>query len=340
MNIKLIFKKKKIIKNSLKILNDLRYPTGVMAASFDSTTGYDKSWIRDNIYEAIGLEVSGRQQDVEETYHALLDVMKKKKWKILRAINHKPQFKEDYIHARFDPHTFEEFPQEWGNMQNDSIGALLFKIGDLQDKKYNIIRDYSDIRILKLIVKYLQSVRYWEDEDNGVWEHMEEVHSSSIGACVAGLQKISNYIPVDQGLILLGQDALNKLLPRESETRKVCLSQLSLIYPFGVLTPHQRDTILFNVEKYLTRPHGMIRFFGDNYYNNGYEAEWPLGFAWLAIIYKQLGNKKRHNHFINKLLTVMNKDCAIPELFYGFTPYHNKNIPLGWSQSLMLSALH
>src|SRR3990167_1531391 len=122
-----------------------------------------------------------------------------------------------YIHARYDPITMEEILENWGNKQNDAIGALLFKIGDLEEKGIKIIRNQNDLRILQKLVYYLQSVEYWHDKDNGMWEENEEVHASSIGACAAGLKKISKIVNVSKDLIKKGKEALNRLLTRESE---------------------------------------------------------------------------------------------------------------------------
>src|SRR3989338_3943227 len=116
----------------------------------------------------------------------------------------------------------EEIPGEWGNKQNDAIGAVLFKIGELESKGVRIIRNISDTRILQKLVRYLEAIEYWHDKDNGMWEENEEVHASSVGACVAGLKEIRKVdgVEVPEWLIRKGEETLNKLLPRESETKE------------------------------------------------------------------------------------------------------------------------
>ena len=152
----------------------------------------------------------------------------------------------------------EEIWEQWGNKQNDAIGALLFKIGDLEGKGIRIIRNGNDLRILQKLANYLQSIEYWNDKDNGMWEENEEVHASSIGACVAGLKKISKIIDVPQDLIKNGENALNNLLPHESETKEVDMALLSLIYPYNIATKEQRDIILKNVEQKLVKEKGVV----------------------------------------------------------------------------------
>ncbi len=178
----------------------MQNPSGLFSASALSvSTGYNKAWVRDCIYETLGFEAVKSWGEVIKTFQALLDVLKKHESKIDFAIKEKPKFAYQYIHARYHPETFNEFFDEWGNKQNDAIGALLFKISQLELKGIKILRNESDTRILKKLVKYLESIEYWHDKDNGMWEENEEVHASSVGACVAGLKMASKLVDVDRG---------------------------------------------------------------------------------------------------------------------------------------------
>ncbi|MEK6809022.1 MAG: glycoside hydrolase family 15 protein, partial [Nanoarchaeota archaeon] len=260
-----------MIQKSIQIIKELQYPTGLFAASSKSVrTGYNRAWIRDNIYTALGLEAINDYRALKKTFRALLDILLKHEYKIDWAIKKKPKHRYQYIHARYDPITMEEIWEEWGNKQNDAIGALLFKIGDLESRGIRIIRDEDDINILQKLVLYLQSIEYWHDKDNGVWEENEEVHSSSVGACIAGLKKISKIVVVPSELIKKGEKTLKLLLPKESVTKSVDMSLLSLIYPYNILSKEQRDSILMNVQSKLLRENGVIRYIGDKYYNNGF----------------------------------------------------------------------
>ena len=121
-----------MITNSIKILRGLQNPSGLFSASsLNVTTGYNKAWIRDCVYESLGFEAVKSWGDVIKTYQALLDVLKKHEAKIDCAIQTKPTEAYQYIHARYHPETFDEFFEEWGNKQNDAVGALLFKISSL-----------------------------------------------------------------------------------------------------------------------------------------------------------------------------------------------------------------
>jgi phosphorylase kinase alpha/beta subunit len=337
-----------MLQQHLRILKDLQYQSGLFAASRKNvSTGYDKAWLRDNFYECLAFAVIGDWNTVEKTYETILNIFLKHEYKIDHAIEKKPEQKHEYIHARFHPETFEEFWEEWGNKQNDSIGAILFMIGELEHHHQRTILKTGDhFRIINKLVKYLEAIHYWCDEDNGMWEENEEVHASSVGACLAGLKSISRLrgIDVPQQSIDKGQESLDKLLPRESKTKYVDLALLSLIYPYHVVNDRQEETILKNVEYLLLKKRGVIRYKNDHYYNknpDGYseEAEWTFGLSWLAIIYEHKENKEKATTFLKRLMPLVTSE-GIPELYFSNSPTHNDNNPLGWSESLFIVALH
>lgn len=339
---------KELITQHLEILKDLQYETGVFAASSKQVgTGYNKSWLRDNFYECMAFEVMQDWKTVEKTYDAIIKIFLKHEDKIDWAIKNKPVHSYQYIHARYNPDSFDEFWEEWGNKQNDAVGCILFQVGRLEKHKKRAILESEDhLRIVQKLVDYLKSVEYWHDRDSGMWEEDEEVHASSVGACLAGLKEMSSVpgITVDPELITKGQEALDSLLPRESDRKFTDLALLSLIFPYNVVDAQQRDQILENIEYHLLRDKGVIRYKGDRYYNknpDGYseEAEWTFGLAWLAIIYEKLGNYRKAREFLDKLIAI-DTPAGMPELYFSNSPEYNDNTPLGWSESLFIVALY
>jgi len=336
-----------LIDKHLKILESLQYDSGLFAASNkDVSTGYDKSWLRDNFYETIAFEIIGDWDTVEKTYQAILQIFLKHEQKIDWAIENKPAHTYQYIHARFHPETFEEFWEEWGNKQNDAIGCILFRIGELEHHHQRIILKGDDeIRIVNKLVKYLENIEYWHDNDSGMWEEWEELHASSVGACVAGLKSVNRLekINVPDELIKKGEEALDALLPRESKDKFVDLSLLSLIWPYNVVSEEKKNLILENVEYHLLRDRGVIRYKGDKYYNknpDGFseEAEWTFGLAWLAIIYENMNNFDKSQELLKDLIATDTPD-GLPELYFSNSLQYNENTPLGWSESLFIVAL-
>lgn len=338
-----------LIAQHMRILKGLEYSSGLFAASSKQVdTGYDKSWLRDNFYECLAFEQLGDWQTVAKTYEAILKIFLKHEGKIDRAIENKPQNAIDYIHARFNPETFDEYFEDWGNKQNDAIGAILFKIGELEGQHQLGLLGNDDYRhVVQKLVHYLHSIQYWLEPDNGMWENDEELHASSVGACVAGLKclKANTNIDVPDHLIDAGEKSLHALLPRESSRRFVDLALLSLIYPYDVVTPEERDEILRHVEYHLVKKHGVIRYRNDYYYNKNEdkyseEAEWTFGFAWLAIIFGRLGRSAKADFYLQKALSILDENGNMPELYYSDTDEHNENSPLGWAESLLVTALY
>ncbi len=313
-------------------MNAICYPTGLYPAAPVQKTGYHRVWIRDNIYTLLGIEAKGHYTVSVKTIHAILDILKKHEYKIDWMIKQPTKEAYRYIHPRYETNG-KEVEGNWGNKQNDAIGALLWKIGDL-DKKGKFKFRPADKEIVQKLVYYLEAIQYWHDTDNGMWENNEEVHASSIGACLAGLLAVDHIVKVPLHLIAHGEHALRKMLPRESITKHVDLALLSLIWPYKIATPKERDEILKNVEAELVREKGVIRYFEDDYYNNGKEAEWTLGFPWLAIIYKQLGKTNKYKFYLNKAKNAMTEK-GMPELYYGETNEYNENTPLAWAESLV-----
>lgn len=340
---------RQLVEQHLRILKKLQYRSGLFAASKKRVqTGYDKAWLRDNFYECLAFEKIGDWETVRKTYRAILNIFLKHEYKIDHAIMKKPEHKYQYIHPRYHPETFDEFWEEWGNKQNDAIGAILFKTGMLEHERgIKILENEDDRRIVQKLVYYLKSIEYWHDPDSGMWEEDEEIHASSVGACVAGLKMVERYaeITVPYGLIERGEEYLRKILPRESKKKFVDLALLSLIYPYKVVTRKERDEILENVEYHLLRKRGVIRYKNDYYYNknpDGYseEAEWTMGFSWLAIIYEKIGDEKKAKEFIRLAKDTINARGEIPELYFSNSSKYNENAPLGWSESMFIVALY
>jgi phosphorylase kinase alpha/beta subunit len=77
---------------------------------------------------------------------------------------------------------------------------------------------------------------------------------------------------------------------------------------------------------------------GDKYYNKEGEAQWTMGLAWLAIIYKHLNKPHKHALYMRKTVEAMNEQGELPELYFANSEMHNENSPLAWAQSLYLVA--
>ncbi len=336
------------IKWHLDQVRKLRAPTGLFTASAsDVKTGYNKAWLRDIYFMTLGFKYTGEMDVVKETAKALLQILAKHKDKITWAATNKPPYETwQYIHARYNPETFDEYWEEWGNKQNDAVGEVLYLIADCETSGNNVVETDEEKELVQMLVNYLNNIEYWNDEDSGIWEENQEVRASSIGSVVCALNCASKlpYITIPEGMIEKGAQALRTLLPRETSNRFCDLALLTLIFPFEVTTKEETEQILSNVEYFLTRDMGVIRYRNDRYYNknkDGYseEAEWSMGLAWLSIIYARMGNLEKAEHYLERAGKTVNKDGLIPELWYSHTDKANDNTPLGWAESMYVVAL-
>jgi len=335
------------IEHHLNEVRKLEKTPGIYTASaHDVSTGYDKAWLRDIYFMTLGFLESGDIAQVQKSARALLDVFKKHEEKINWAIENKPHETWQYIHARFNPETFEEFWEEWGNKQHDAVGEVLNLIVDLELRGAGVVANDDDKRVTQKIIDYLIRLEYWHDADNGIWEENLEVHASSVGSVVAALKKAEqvSWLDVPVYAIEEGESALRKLLPRESTTKFADLALLSLVYPFHVTTDEETEAILRNIEYHLTKDRGVIRYKFDRYYNaneDGYseEAEWCFGLSWLAIIYAERGMRDRAEFYLERAQGVVTEKGHVPELYLSHTNQPNPNTPLGWAESMYVVAL-
>ncbi len=331
----------------LEQVRRLQKPSGVFTASAHTVaTGYDKAWLRDIYFMTLGFLETGELDVVQKAAKALLILFVKHQDKIDWAIEHKPHETWQRIHARFHPETFEEYWEEWGNSQNDAVGEVLNILVELELQGAGVIETEDERAMVQKIIDYLVALEYWDDPDNGIWEENMEVHASSVGSCVAALEKAKqlSWLNVPEEAIEFGQQALRKLLPRESLSKFADLALLSLIYPFAVTTESETVEILRNVEYHLTREKGVIRYKLDRYYNqneDGYseEAEWCFGLSWLAIIYAERGEKEKAFYYLRRAKATVTPAGQIPELYYSHTDIPNDNTPLGWAESMYVVAL-
>jgi phosphorylase kinase alpha/beta subunit len=339
------------------ILDKLRLPNNMYVAALSED--YNFTWIRDSFYE-VYCYIDKPCDRYETTFHAILDILLKYEYKIDYHIKVKPQYKHEYIHPRYTVDTLEEVNQEWGNMQNDICGSILFGIGEGIKKGKKILRDEKDREIIQKLVWYLNTLEYHKDLDNSVWEEQEDIHASSIGACVAGLLSISDVVYVPAEMIANGYKVLYELFPKETPTRNTDLALLTLVYPYNIFPKPMAQKIIENVEKELLREKAVIRYRYDSYYStlekefgrhhppeffDQTEPEWSFGLSYLALAHMTIGNFKKGKEYIDRTEKLVLENGYIPELYFAGDykdedgNNYNKNNPLGWAISMHIQAI-
>ncbi len=334
----------------------------------DGTGRYNIFWLRDIMYATYANEYLGNMSQMIKSYELVMTIMMKYRHKIVSAIRKKP--KGYALHARYHPNTLEELTPHWGHHQLDIFGLFLYKTGDLIKKGHNVVYTTEQRELIKDVIQYVFNLRWETVPDFGMWEEGPELHSSSIGAVLAGLTMwfdgdyykykyshptdLSKIVPVSERFFDHVNDALYKILPRESASRECDLAQLSLIWPYNIVDDKMKLSLLEDVEKRLLRDKGVIRYESDKYFNpsqnnpKGTEAQWPLGIAWLSIVHNKLAAWNPHDlrgairhlkaskEYLLKIDELM-VDGAIPELYSGGKP--NANCPLAWAHSFHMIAI-
>lgn len=325
-----------LISKLLYELEKLRMPSNAFIAA--PSKDYSDCWLRDHLYCTLCYYYLRDIPKLKKAFDIVFDILHKHLWKIDKAISITPTESYQYIHAKVDANTFNEVTKKWGHHQLDVIGLLFYLSAFFEFKGIKIIRK-RDIKLIQLLVFYLLSVRYWERPDRGMWEEGLNLHSSSIGAVVSGLCYIRKHVIVPKSMIKSGRKALNNILPNESPDQEVNMSQLSLIWPYSIVSEKISDIIIARIKNNLVQEHGLNRYLDDNYYRseNGVSGEWPLGFLWLSISEFQRGNIKEAEKWLFKGIDqIIYKDC-IPELYHNGSP--NINSPLAWAHSFAIIAL-
>lgn len=337
------------VHQSYRILDNLRLPHGLYLASLSND--YHYVWLRDSFYMSLPY-LEGNNGIYEMTYHRILDLFKEYEWKLDIHNRQRPREQWEYIHARYSAQDVRELDTPWGHAQHDAIGAILWGIGMGEKKGKKMIRDSKDHEIVQKLVGYLGCAEYWNDADNGMWEEWREVHSSSAGACIAGLQAVRDLVFVPGEWITYGYQTLSSLFPNESTSRPYDLAQMSLIFPYRVLFGEDAKTVVEQIEDHLLQNRGVIRYKGDSYYSTkehegryhelafyyGTEAEWTFGLPWLALCHLELGNIEKAKNYIHQTESVMLPDGSLPELYFANSSTYNSNTPLGWGSALYILA--
>jgi GH15 family glucan-1,4-alpha-glucosidase len=321
-----------------KSLERLRNKNGVFIAAPSSE--YEACWIRDQLYSTLCYFYLGEIQKFREGVQVVFKTLHKHREKIEHVICDTPTEGYQYIHAKYDAQELNEITHDWGHHQLDAIGLFMYIVGFAKRNGIEICRSPRDKELIQLLVQYLTSVRYWEFPDHGMWEEGIDLHSSSIGAVVAGLTLIKEekIAVVPESLIVRGHKTLHWLLPNESPHREVDMALLTLLWPYNVISPDIRDEILQKIESTLVQSHGLNRYLGDNYYrsHNGISAEWTMGFFWLSIIYSKKGDKEKAQEWFHRGCAQITLDGHIPELYQNGLP--NDNTPLAWAHSMAIIA--
>ncbi|MFP4118715.1 MAG: adenylate/guanylate cyclase domain-containing protein [Candidatus Woesearchaeota archaeon] len=304
---------------------------------------YDKNWLRDILYRHDASRVLGDWKTIEKTVNRILKNFLNNEYKIdsLLEDDNTPHMQSIvYYHKKSQD---DHFWDHWNHKQHDSVGILLYLIAQLEDyKKTYIQKEIDHIRIVNKLVKYLQKMKYWDGVPDEYWEENEELHASSVGACVAGLEAISRLpkIKIPIGLIEKGRNTISKQVAVELKRKTFDASMLTLLEPESLVSKTQEKAILERAEKVIDSEMTGITYKNDFYMfdNMEHQRDVKMDFlgSWLALIYEKRGKHEKRKRILNKILSKYDEKTA-PESFFVNSKELSKEKRLSWAEALFLS---
>lgn len=392
------------------IILDRQHPiTGLFPASTSISNhgDYTDAWVRDNVYTIVcvwalgmALKRSGETVKSDQMEQSTIKLMRGLLQSMMRQADKVEVFKNtlnptDALHAKYDTETGLPVVADdaWGHLQIDATSLYLLMLAQMTASGLRIITTIDEVDFVQNLVYYISTA--YRTPDFGIWERgnkinngKTEINASSVGMAKAALQALDGFnlfgehgseravIHVVPDAISLARTTLASLLPRESLSKEVDASVLSIIgFPaFAVsrqsLVTKTRDEILAK----LSGNYGCKRFIWDGhqtvledvsrlYYEHSelanfehIESEWPLFFAYLyihALFDGNAGTAKHYREKLESLMVEVDGMGLLPELYYlpsesiaaekkqphSQTRLPNDNLPLVWAQSLYLTGL-
>ena len=264
-------------------------------------SGYHNAWVRDNVLVANSFRLRGELTPAVACVQGLSQFFAKERPRFLEVIQDSTHKLKNNVqrrpHIRFAAQALAELPERWPHAQNDALGlALWFRFVLANSGALPLTA--ADWEIYELFPRYFAAIEYWQDRDSGAWEEGRAVRNSSVGAVVAGLEEMQEYLrspdrqkkgedvsaPLDMlakldQLIAKGHARLEATLPFEAPPERLADSALlSLIHPLRVVRePAAQDAILSLVQARLQGEMGIKRYAGDSYFCQDYDQWFAPG---------------------------------------------------------------
>ncbi len=321
-----------LISKSIDIIKNNQSETGAYVASpnFDS---YNYSWFRDGAYISHSMCLAEEFEsarrfhiwcaNVMERYSDIVDTV------ILKLENGEKLNETQFLPTRFSLEG-EAVDDEWTNFQTDGFGTWLWALSEY-------IKLSGDKEILNtvgkgagLCVKYLLTV--WNVPCYDCWEeHLEYVHTYTLGSIYAGLKGVSEYYPeykektedVSEKIIKYIKDNLikdNQMIKmqdvsgEENETTLgVDASLLGMIMPYNIFSLDDEigKATIKRIEKDIYNDNGGVyRYLADTYFGGG---EWILLACWLGWCYADAGLKEKAEKIVQWVEINADENGELPE---------------------------
>jgi len=165
--------------------------------SANSVSGYHNVWVRDNVLVANSFRLRGELAPAITCMQGLSQFFARQRPRFLDIIQDASHKLKDDVqrrpHVRFAAQGLGEIPEKWPHAQNDALGmALWFRFVLANSGALPLTA--ADCETYELFPRYFEAIEYWQDRDSGAWEEGRAIRNSSVGAVVAGLQEMREYL--------------------------------------------------------------------------------------------------------------------------------------------------
>lgn len=266
------------------------------AAVADESTGYHNIWLRDSVHVAHAHFELDETDKAVRCMRTLCRFYDRHRQRLVDAVSRSVDLNQvmNRPHIRFNGDRLEENSERWSHAQNDALGYFVWLVARMADARA-WTPTKTEMEVVAGLVRFLDVVQFWQDEDSGHWEETRKIAASSIGVATGGLVQLRQWLDRSDGwarlnfeghtvsredvdrLITSGKHALDEILPFEcrqpdpKQQRRYDAALLFLIYPIGIVSEEQADEIVADVTSHLLGPYGIRRYLGDSYWCADYK---------------------------------------------------------------------
>ncbi|WP_167140573.1 glycoside hydrolase family 15 protein [Diaminobutyricimonas sp. TR449] len=314
-----------LLDHSRTLIRSLQHPSGAYPASptFSAYRGY--SWFRDGAFIADGMSAAGEIESASAFHDWCAATVLRHAGQIERIIAAAdagtPLPDNEMLPTRFTLDG-EIGSDDWWDFQLDGYGTWLWAVTEHAQRHGLDQNRWADAAAL--VVRYL--ISSWSRPCFDWWEeHVEQIHGSTLGCVVGGLEAAVRHGLVDGELAVRAQAAasdarhfLETSLVSDGHVVKwlgstaVDGSLSALVGPMSVLDPASelaRQTVAA-IDRELCADGGVHRFSGDTFFGGG---QWPLLSCFLGLAQLAIGNRAEAERLLEWAVSTVTADGSLPE---------------------------
>ncbi len=310
---------------SVTLIESLQHESGAYPASptFSAYQGY--SWFRDGAFIADGMSAAGAVESASRFFDWCGRTLAERRTQIAEIIAAEaagtPLPDEAMLATRFTLDGVEG-SDDWWDFQTDGYGTWVWAaVAHARRHNLSLDRWHEGIR---LSVDYLLAT--WKRPCYDWWEeHRTEVHVSTLGCVIAGLDAAADAGVLDDSATRGARSAVAEartLMSERGQARghlvkwlgstEVDASLAAVIAPLGVIeatSPLGRASIRA-IESALSVDGGVHRYLLDTYYGGG---QWPLLTCFLGLAHHAAGDHDSAMRLLRWAAGTVTPEGLLPE---------------------------